>query len=260
MYISKFKLYIKLIRIGLHIISGFINLTICKNFYSRKFKFGQIHKWSKKTYKLLNIEIITHNMPDFNKDKGLMIVGNHVSWLDIFALNSISPGRFIAKSDLKKWPMLGTLVTNSETILVQRGGGNQNKGHYETIVNSLENGDQITLFPEGTTSPGNQLLNFKKRIFQAPIDAKVDILPFIIIYPNSNNKGIREDLTYYGDINFMQSLVKIAKYKKNTAHIYFLDKIPYDPNISRIELANGLYKKMDQALESILNQYSIQKV
>ncbi len=250
--IKWFSLSGKLCLIFGHIINGLIELGITRHFYSRKTKFKRIQRWSKRTFKLLGITVVPHNMPEITGDKGLMFVGNHISWLDIFALNGILPGRFIAKSDLKKWPLLGHLITGSETILIDRGGSLNNKKYMTYITDCLKDGDQITLFPEGTTTPGDSMLKFKNRILQAPIDANIDIIPMVFVYPKKDGNGLNYDFSYCGDINFMQSLVKILQHKNETVHIYFLEKHTNLQQYTRTELADLLHDQMSEFLDQTL--------
>jgi 1-acyl-sn-glycerol-3-phosphate acyltransferase len=79
-----------------------------------------IRGWSKRLLRMLKVEARIHGLPDGGLPGNLLIVANHVSWLDIFVLNTLQPSRFIAKSELRRWPIVGRLIRDVGTLFIER--------------------------------------------------------------------------------------------------------------------------------------------
>ena len=90
----------------------------------------------------------------------MLIVANHVSWLDIFVLNTLQPARFIAKSELKRWPLVGRFATNAGTLFIDRARRHDTHKVNRHAAEVLAHGDVIAIFPEGTTTDGRDVLPF----------------------------------------------------------------------------------------------------
>lgn len=98
---------------------------------------------------------------------GVLIAANHTSWLDIVAISTIGPVSFVAKSQVGTWPVFATLSKLQETIFVVREKRTKTAEHRDTIIGRLAKGDNIVLFPEGTSSDGNRVLPFKSALMSA---------------------------------------------------------------------------------------------
>lgn len=98
---------------------------------------------------------------------GVLIAANHTSWLDIVAISTVGPVSFVAKSQVGTWPVFKTLAKLQETILVVREKRSKTAEHRDTITGRLALGDNIVLFPEGTSSDGNRVLPFKSALMSA---------------------------------------------------------------------------------------------
>ena len=98
---------------------------------------------------------------------GVLIAANHTSWLDIVTLSTIGPVSFAAKSQVSTWPIFATLSKLQETIFIVREKRSKTAEHRDTIIGRLAQGDNIVLFPEGTSSDGNSVLPFKSALMSA---------------------------------------------------------------------------------------------
>lgn len=113
---------------------------------------------------------------------GSLIVANHISWLDIFAINAARPAAFVAKSELRGWPLIGWLSAHTDTVFLRRGS----RGHAK-IVNGeidalLTAGKDVAIFPEGTTTDGTHLLHFHAALLQPAVETKRPIVPLALSY------------------------------------------------------------------------------
>jgi lyso-ornithine lipid O-acyltransferase len=102
-----------------------------------------------------------------HSEKPLLLVSNHISWSDIFILGSLTPLSFIAKSEVKTWPLLGLLARLQGTIFVNRSERHKTGAQTSAIAQRLKQGDSLVLFGEGTTSDGTFILPFKSSLFGA---------------------------------------------------------------------------------------------
>ena len=153
-----------------------------------------------------------------------MFVANHVSWADIHALNSLISLRFIAKLEIKKWPIFGYLVKKSGTIFIDRTTRKDAARIVSIATEALKIGDNIGFFPEGATTDGTHLLPFKSSILQAAISANAMIWPVAIRYLNmdgSTNKA----MAYAGEMTLGESMISVLKQKNPVVELHFLSPI-----------------------------------
>lgn len=108
-----------------------------------------------------------------------LLVANHVSWLDISVIGSLEPTRFVAKSEIRSWPIAGALANVCGTFYIRRGKGGA-RPLLEKAVPHLQGGGSFVVFPEGTTTDGTSVLPFHARLFQAAIDAKCAVQPIAL--------------------------------------------------------------------------------
>ena len=135
-------------------------------------------------------------------------VANHVSWLDIPLLGSLAPTRFIGKADIRHWPVAGWLATASGTYYLRRGKGGA-RPLLDRLVPALQNGGTVTLFPEGTTTDGTQLLPFHARLFGAAIEARCPVQPVALHYaPDRDGQRVAP---FIGDDDLLRHLLRVLR-------------------------------------------------
>jgi 1-acyl-sn-glycerol-3-phosphate acyltransferase len=96
-----------------------------------------------------------------------LLVANHVSWLDILLLGSLREVVFIAKAEMRGWPIIGPLATSTGTIFIDRGSRRDTLRVSEAIEQAVRDGTSVVLFPEGTSTDGNRLLPFKSALLES---------------------------------------------------------------------------------------------
>ena len=144
------------------------------------------------------------------RQKPLLIVANHTSYLDIEILGALVRGSFVAKAEVATWPMFGWLAKLQRTVFVDRRPTQAGK-QKDAITARLEKGERLILFPEGTTSEGNRVLPFKRALFavaQQRIDDKpLAVQPVSIAYSGFSNlpmdRDMRPTFAWYGDMELM---------------------------------------------------------
>lgn len=111
----------------------------------------------------------------------LLIVSNHVSWLDIVVLGGLTHTDFLSKYEVRRWPVIGWLAARAGTLFIRRGTGDA-ASISEQIARRLREGGLLTLFPEGTTTAGLEVRPFFSRLFAAAIDSGSDVMPVTLRY------------------------------------------------------------------------------
>lgn len=175
----------------------------------------------------LNIRLVTHGTLPGDNLSSTLFVANHVSWTDIFALNSVRALRFVAKSEIRSWPMFGWLCEKGNTLFVERTKRQDAGRMVELTANCLRTGDCLCFFPEGATSDGTELKAFKGSLMQAAINTESLIWPVAIHYPNPNG-STNTEMAYFDDMNLLQSLKQVLAQRSPVAELHFLPTIaPY---------------------------------
>ncbi len=216
----------RLLAIAGCLIYGALEIFFLFRFYSKTRKLRAIQIWSNRVLAACGLRLKTYGtLP--SAGHGQMMVCNHISWLDIMAINAAFPGRFVAKDDVAKWPLIGYLATQAQTVYVSRNkgvsSGNQQK--ITQVIDALQQGDTVTLFPEGTSTAGDTILPFKNSFFQAPYQAGVPIVPVLCRYPNPDGSSPNPNMAYYGDISLWQSICMVAGQPAGVAELYFLEPV-----------------------------------
>lgn len=175
-----------------------------------------------------------------------MILANHISWIDIHALNSVSPVRFIAKSDINTWPVFGYLARKSGTIFINRNNRKDTARIVDTTASCLLDGNNVAFFPEGTTTDGTLLARFKSSIVQAAINANATIHPVAIRYPNADG-SINTKLAYAGETTMAEAMMQVFKTKQPVVELHFLPPISSEEG-SRQDLTQKAYQTIADKL------------
>ena len=179
-----------------------------------------------------------------------LFVSNHISYLDIPILGSTWPLRFVAKSEVKNWPILGFLSKLASTVFIKRVRSDsllqKNK-----IFDLLSEGKKLLIFPEGTTSDGNRVLPFKSSLFSALENQDFIIQPLIIIYSDLNgmpiNRWLMPLIAWYGDMDLIYHLSILKNITSIRTKIIYLKPVNTIKFSNRKELCNYLEQQIHEA-------------
>lgn len=158
--------------------------------------------WSRVLMALCGVKVRMTGEPV--RDGAVLWVANHVSWVDIFVLNSIRPTAFVAKSDIRRWPVIGWLVAGAGTVFIERGNRNAIRAVAGQMKGRFEQGEVVGLFPEGTTSSGFDVAPFHSSLFDAAIRAHVDIQPIALRFFHKRQRS--DYVAFVGEQNLLQNL------------------------------------------------------
>lgn len=169
---------------------------------------------------ILNVNIQTSNKPTINlSNTGVLIVANHVSWLDIFVISSLYPSSFIAMQELATWPMIGKMARNAGTVFINRSNRKEINLINAAIAERLQQNMNVCFFPEAKTSSGNDVLPLKAALFQSAIDTNSLIQIMALRYYDARNK--RSTLVSFANVSLLPSLWRILRMPKITVHVDF---------------------------------------
>lgn len=141
-----------------------------------------------------------------------LVVSNHLSYLDVLVIAAQSPLVFVAKSDVRHWPVIGLLLKSAGTILAERSRPSSASDTAQGIRSVFESGLPVVLFPEGTSSDGSNVLPFKPTLFQIALDCQTTITPAAIHY-QAESGDIAHDVCYWGDHTLVSHMIRLAKVK-----------------------------------------------
>lgn len=216
--------YYRVMRVLLHTLLGLLIAATLFPFASNSIKAALIQWWCSKLLTAFNIHVVVEGCPPNNATKNAILVANHISWSDIHALNGVIPLRFIAKSEIKNWPIFGYLVSKANTLFIDRNKRQDAKRTIDIAHNSLLNGDNLCFFPEGTTTDGTEIKPFKSSLIQAAILAKSSIWPIAIRYPNADG-SINTKIAYAGETTLVESMRHMLMQRAPVIVLHFLSPI-----------------------------------
>lgn len=136
------------------------------------------------------------------------MVANHISFIDIFAINALLPSGFVAKSDVASWPLIGWMSRNNETVFIERGSRRAAHQTQQRMLTELASGKRLVVFPEGTTTTGEQVLPFHGALFQGAIDAAAAVHAVSIQYTDTDGTPSIAP-AYVDDVSLLDCLVSI---------------------------------------------------
>ena len=118
----------------------------------------------------------------------MLVVANHISWLDIFVLNAHHPVRFVAKAEIAKWPVVSRMIRGAGTVFIERERRRDTHRVNHQMAHVLANGDVVAIFPEGTTTYGTDVLPFKSSLLQPIVEAEGHVQPVAIRYRDAGRR------------------------------------------------------------------------
>lgn len=165
----------KLVRGTVHAISGLLTIWLRFPSLSVAQREACVTVWAARMLAIMDIELVVKGTPCATGP--MLLVANHISWLDILVMHSARYCRFVAKADMKHWPLVGMLATGAGTLYIERESRRDAMRVVHHMADSLKAGEVVAIFPEGTTSDGRTLLPFHANLIQAAISAHAPVQP-----------------------------------------------------------------------------------
>jgi len=208
--------------------------------------------------KVLNIHVTstgTKNLIKLEENESFLMVSNHLSYLDILILTSCVPSSFVTSVETQTNPLLGPICKAGGSLFVERRKKFTLKKEIEMIKDVLMDGIRVCIFPEATSSNGEQVLPFKKALLESALRAEKTILPVCIQYKKINNQKItnenRDSVYYYGNMSFLPHMLRLVKVRSLEVNLCILEPLPYPyHHKNRDEIGGFLYEKISEKYAS----------
>lgn len=204
----RLRLAWRLARLTVHLLAGLATCALIFPWASRRLRDAATRRWSRKLLAICNVRV--EAAPGAAPLEHALFVANHISWLDIFVINSLYPCRFVAKAEIRAWPVLGWLAAAAGTVFIARGNRRELRHIFKGIVAVLAQGERVAFFPEGTVAQQGSVLPFHANLFEAAVDARVPVQPCALAYLDDAGNWHR-GVDYTGDVSFVDSLMTILQ-------------------------------------------------
>lgn len=228
----------RMIRIAAHLSSGLGTVSLLFPRYGQMQRNRQVNRWSYRLTRILGLHIKVCGTPPKATQQAL-ILANHISWVDIFALNAISTARFVAKSEVGSWPLIGRLCKGTGTLFIERSNKRDTARLNHEIIAALQAGQNIAVFPEGTSSDGTSLHPFRSSLLQPAIACQTTIQPVYLRYLDATGNPSRA-AAYCDDISFGASMWKLLASKGITVELHYLEPMTVACTDDRRELTKQI--------------------
>lgn len=180
-----------------------------------------LQRWSAGLVRHLAANLTVHGEPPQHPAGPFLLVANHVSWLDIFAINAAVPTRFVAKSEVRQWPLVGWLCVKADTLFIERDRRRDLARLDNLIGDALRAGAGMGVFLEGTTTDGTQVLPFHSSLLRPAQQAGARVIPVAIQYRRRDG-SICTEAAYDGDKSALDTLKLMLTQHEIHAHVHFL--------------------------------------
>ncbi len=194
----------KLLRAIRHVLAGWWTLRFTFPGLTPAQRETRVQQWAQRMLVLVGVRLVLHGTPPATGP--VLLVCNHISWLDILTIHAARHVRFVAKSDVRKWPLIGTLATGAGSLYIERERPRDAVRVVHHMTDALRAGDIIAVFPEGTTSDARTLLPFHANLLQAAISADVPVQPAALHFADAATGALSLAPRYIDDDSLFQSL------------------------------------------------------
>ncbi|WP_332815068.1 lysophospholipid acyltransferase family protein [Ramlibacter sp.] len=209
----------RLLRALLHALRGLATIRFVFARLSEEQRHQRVQAWARRMLQVLGIALQVRGQPPLRGP--VLLVSNHISWLDILVLHAARHCRFVSKAEVKRWPLVGALATGAGTLYIERESRRDAMRVVHHMAASLQSGDILAVFPEGTTSDGIDLLPFHANLVQAAISAHSPAQPVALQFIETHSGRMSLSPCYIGDDSLVASLWRTLSGPPITAVVAF---------------------------------------
>ncbi len=235
----------RLLRAVVHVLHGMLVMTRFPHL-DEAARHERIRWWSAGLLRCLGVQVSVSGQ---SRPGATLLVSNHVSWLDIAAIHSAAPhARFVSKADVLAWPLLGWLIKNAGTLFIERERKRDAVRVVHAMAASLQAGQTVAVFPEGTTGLGPVLLPFHANLLQAAISTETPIQPVVLRFSEPDS-AFSVAVSFIGETTLAQSIWAVARSSGLAVQVHLLPPMG-TAHADRRALAVHLRDVMAQHLDS----------
>src|SRR6266446_7298684 len=244
---------VRLARLALHLVRGLAIAWLRYPKLSEAEQNAQKRHWSRTLLSILSVSVREQNAPKKLPER-CMLALNHISWLDIFVIDATFPATFVAKSEVRSWPVVGRLCTLVGTLYIERGTHSAAVRARRAVAGELERGALVAVCPEGITTFGRSLERFHAALFQPALDAAATLQPVALRY--LDGAGRHTDAAgYVGETSLLESVWAIVSSRHIVAELHLLA-----PIAARGQTRRSLAEKTEAAIAAALGVPAPQRI
>lgn len=197
-----------------------------------------VQHWYGRLLQMLDVEVEVIGELPHEHEGAVLMIANHISWVDIPLIGALTPVNFLSKAEVKDWPLVGALAAHIGTLFISRGSGDTDHV-MKAMADHLSRNLSVLFFPEGTTTDGSKVRRFHKKLFKVCEITPVRVCPLFIRY---SAEGGVNPLPFVGDVGFGSHLWQLLGHRRLKATVEVLPAVDLDPErvghqIRGIELA-----------------------
>ena len=206
------------------LVGGLLTEALLFPFAGQRFRRAAIRRWSGMLVRACGLRLTVDSRLG-PAAEGRLIVANHVSWLDIFAINAAAPAAFVATSEIRRWPVIGLLVAMAGTVFIERA---RRRAVHDVIVTMrarMQAGWPAAVFPEAQTTDGQQLLPFHANLIEAACADERDVLVVALAYRTVDGQWPRQ-MEWVGETTFIENLWAIISARGLSVEVSLVTTLP----------------------------------
>ena len=233
----------RLLGVVVHVLFGLLVCTLVFPALKPPRRMHIVGWWSRGLLARLGITLEHRGTP---QPGPVLLVANHVSWLDIVAIDAVCPARFVSKSEIRHWPVLGWMVACGGTLFIERERARDALRVVHHMAEALRAGEIVAVFPEGTTSDGRDVLPFHANLLQAAIATQAPVQAVALRFADAH-AGFSAAVEYLGETTLLDSLARVLMADGLRAVVRLLPPLATD-QAQRRELAERLQVQIAAAI------------
>jgi len=221
---ASFFRFLRYARLGLHLAEGLLTVLLVFPVVGVGWRERRMVAWSRRILSILGVHQEVRGVVSGTEGGNLLLVANHVSWVDIYLLLSLMPLRFVSKAEVREWPLIGWLAEQTGTLFLERGRRADAARVNQHIGDVLAAGGVVGFFPEGTTTDGTELKHFHTSLLEPAVLAGSSVQPVALRYRRPDGRPSLAP-AYTGDATMGQTLKAMAEEGAIIGEVLFLPPI-----------------------------------
>jgi 1-acyl-sn-glycerol-3-phosphate acyltransferase len=237
--------------IFLHVLRGALTLSFLFPLINDQKKQEHIQRWSRRLLSIFNIQLRVKGA-EMLPHTTYLLASNHISWLDIHVINAFRPVRFVAKSEVASWPVFGWMAKQLRTVFIRRDSARHARHVVGQVADVLKT-ESICIFPEGTSTLGDEVLAFKPNLFESATVALVPVYPMAIQYLSSATGKRSYSPAFIGEMGLLESMANVVQNRHLIVELAILPPMAIPSNgviADRKDLAQYSQEAISKALRS----------
>ncbi len=206
---------------------------------------------------LFNVRVSVLGQEHLPADRGALYVGNHLGYLDVLVLSAKTPACFVTSVEIKNSPFLGQICTMAGCMFVERRNKNNIHNELSELRQGLGMGLNVVIFPEATSTNGEQVLRFRRPLFMSAIDAGAPVLPFCLNYRRIGGAALtlknRDRVFWYGDMAFLPSIWNLSSSGGVEVDLHYLPMLTTSPELDSTDLAERSQRAVESVFRPVQN-------